>query len=120
MEVEHQTHNNNVQVLKITGRLAGSEVKKIQQGLPIHLKSSNKLIIDCSELEYMDSSGLGALISGLKLAISQKGDLRLACILTKVRMLLEITRADRIFKIYPTVDEALASFETNNVQNEGV
>jgi anti-sigma B factor antagonist len=120
MKTELSSVNNNVQILKLTGRLAGAEVRNIQKILTDHLKTSNNLIVDCSELEYMDSSGLGALIFGLKSAMARGGDLRLATILAKVKMMLEITRADKIFKIYPTVDEAVASFETTITTSEGV
>jgi len=115
MKTQLSERDNNVQVLKITGRLAGEEVRGIQKKLPVYLTASNKLVIDCSELEYLDSSGLGALISSLKSAISGGGDLRLASVPNKVRMMLEITRADRIFRIYQTVDDAVSSYEISDI-----
>jgi len=120
MKTELSSVNNSVQILKLTGRLAGAEVRATQEMVTDYLKRSNKLVIDCSELEYMDSSGLGALIFGLKSAMAQGGDLRLATLLAKVKMMIEITRADKIFKIYPTVDEAVASFDRTITTSEGV
>ncbi len=120
MDIKHEIYPNGIPVIQIHGRLAGLETRKIRETLQPLIKVSGKLIIDCSRLEYIDSSGLGVLLEGLKMAISRKGDLRLAGLLAKVQMMMEITRADKIFNIYPTVDEAVVSFNSNNLQSEDI
>ena len=55
----------------------------------------------------MDSTGLGALISGLKMARLAGGDLRIAEAGEQARMILELTTLDKVIKPYATVEEAL-------------
>jgi anti-sigma B factor antagonist len=68
------------------------------------------VVIDLAEAEFLDSAGLGALVALLKRVTERGGDLKLARMPRKVRMIFEITRAHRIFEIFETVEEALESF----------
>ena len=65
------------------------------------------VVLDCHGIDFIDSSGLGALIALLKRVTERGGDLKLACLPKKVRMVFEITRAYKIFQICDTVEEAL-------------
>jgi anti-sigma B factor antagonist len=58
----------------------------------------------------MDSSGLGVLVSCLRKAVVKGGDIRLAALAPKVRMLLELTRVDKVFQTFVKVEDALTSF----------
>ena len=69
------------------------------------------MVLDFSEVDMVDSAGLGALIAVLKHVQAREGDLRLAGLSRRVRMVFEITRTHRIFDIVDTVDEALATVE---------
>lgn len=69
-------------------------------------------VLDLSEVDFMDSAGLGALIASLKRMTDRGGSLKLASLQKKPRMVLEITRAYRIFDIFSSVDEALAAVRT--------
>jgi anti-sigma B factor antagonist len=66
-----------------------------------------QIVLDASEMDYIDSAGLGVLIALLKRATERGGDIRIACLGNKARMVFEITRAFKIFEIFDTVDEAL-------------
>ncbi|MEI6149764.1 MAG: STAS domain-containing protein [bacterium] len=68
------------------------------------------VVMDLANVEFMDSSGLGALIALLKRVADRGGDLRLCGIQKKVRLVFEITRAHRVFEILDTQDGAVASF----------
>lgn len=65
------------------------------------------LLIDMSEVRFVDSSGLGVLLSGFKNAASLKGGLTLTGLQSQVKSMFELTRLHRVFKIYPTLEEAL-------------
>ena len=65
------------------------------------------VVINLAEVDFMDSSGLGALIALLKRVTERGGDLKIACLSKKVRMVFEITRAHKIFEITDSVDEAV-------------
>ncbi|MEI6175612.1 MAG: STAS domain-containing protein [Verrucomicrobiota bacterium] len=56
---------------------------------------------DCSNLDFVDSSGLGALISMQKLANERGGKLRLLSLKPSVVQVLELTRLHRVFEIVP-------------------
>ncbi|WP_303721254.1 STAS domain-containing protein [Malonomonas rubra] len=68
------------------------------------------LIIDLSEVRFVDSSGLGALVSGFKNASARKGSLKLCCLQPQVRSMFELTRLHRVFEIFASIEEALESY----------
>jgi anti-sigma B factor antagonist len=68
------------------------------------------LIIDLSRVRFIDSSGLGALVSGFKNASAREGNFKLCSLQPQVRSMFELTRLHRVFEIYPTVEETLNSF----------
>ena len=70
-----------------------------------------QLVVDLADIEFIDSSGLGGLVSALKALRAQKeGDIRLASLQPPVVALLEVTRLNRVFASYPTAEEAVQSF----------
>jgi len=66
-----------------------------------------RIVVDLHAVDFIDSSGLGALIGGLKTARQQGGDLRIAAAGEQVRAVLKLTNLDRILAPYATVEEAL-------------
>ena len=71
-------------------------------------KGSKKLILDLSEVRFVDSSGLGALLSGHKNAGLREGRFALVGVQPRVQSMFELTRLTRVFEIYPGVEDALA------------
>lgn len=72
-------------------------------------KSQSKKIVVCLEkVSYIDSSGLATLVEILKKTRTQGGALGLAGMSEKVKSLFEITKLDRLFKIYPNQSEAVS------------
>ena len=72
----------------------------------------HRLVVDLGDVNFVDSSGLGALVSALR-ALKQLaggGDIRLANVQPPVVALLEIIRLHRVFSSYPSVDQAIQSF----------
>jgi anti-sigma B factor antagonist len=63
------------------------------------------------QVGFVDSSGLGALISTLKILRAEGGDLKLANVGEQVQAVLEITRLLRVFETYESAEEALAAIE---------
>jgi anti-sigma B factor antagonist len=68
-------------------------------------------VIDLKQVDFMDSAGLGTLIAVLKRITEQGGDMKIACLQKKPRMVFEITRAYKVFEIYDSVDDALKAFD---------
>ncbi len=67
-----------------------------------------EIVCDLSEVGFLDSSGLSALVSGLKATREQGGFLKLARINEQVAKIFQLTMLDRVFELYPTVEAALA------------
>ena len=67
------------------------------------------LIVDLGQVEVMDSSGLGALLGALRRIAEKGGDMRLAGLQPKPRLVFEITRAYKAFDIFDSVDEAITA-----------
>jgi anti-sigma B factor antagonist len=70
-------------------------------------EGKTRLVVDLHAVDFIDSSGLGALIGGLKSARQQGGDLRIVDAGDQVRAVLKLTNLDRILAPYGTVEEAL-------------
>ena len=68
------------------------------------------LLVDLKEVRFVDSSGLGVLISGYKNASTRQGSIKLCGLQAQVKSMFELTRLHRVFDIYNTVDEALESY----------
>lgn len=68
------------------------------------------VVVDLKEVRFIDSSGLGALVSGFKNASSRQGELKLSSLQSQVKSMFELTRLHRVFDIYQTVDEAIDAF----------
>jgi len=68
------------------------------------------VLVDLNDVRFIDSSGLGALVSGFKNAISNQGSLKLSSLQPQVKSMFELTRLHRVFEIYPTSADALENF----------
>ena len=74
-------------------------------------EGKNNLVVYLQAVRFVDSSGLGALVSGFKNASSRTGNLKLSGLQLQVKSMFELTRLHRVFEIYTDSAEALASFQ---------
>ena len=70
---------------------------------------SSSIVLDLSAVTFLDSTGLGVLITGLKRCRSAEGDLVLVTAQPNVLKVLEITGLNDVFKVHDSVDDALAT-----------
>jgi anti-sigma B factor antagonist len=75
------------------------------------LQSQAKVIFDLSQLRFVDSCGLGLILSCLRQLNTTGGDLKLCGMSKRVWALFELVRMHRIFDIYATKDEAVRAFQ---------
>lgn len=66
------------------------------------------IVVDLTEVSFIDSTALGVLVSGAKRVRPQNGSLDIVCQDENISRIFEITGLDRIFGIYPTREKALA------------
>ena len=69
---------------------------------------ANRVVVDLSGLGFIDSSGLGALVTALKTARAVGGDVRLCCLTPPVRSIFQLTRLDKVFTVHDRVEDAIS------------
>lgn len=107
------THHADHGVLVVSLRednLDASNVREFKETMQIHLQQHNQVVLDMEGVKFIDSSGLGALISCLRQLSAKHGDLRLCNQSATVQALFELMRMQRVFNVHPSVDEAVNSF----------
>ena len=91
--------------------LDASNTGELKHDIAPVLEANAKLVIDLSRLRFVDSSGLGAILSCLRQLTSKGGDLKLSGMQKQVRVVFELVRMHRIFDIYGTREEAVRAFQ---------
>jgi len=74
-------------------------------------KNRKQVVIDLAKVDWMNSTGLGILISSFTTMRNHDGELKLANVTDKIKSLLTITKLVTVFESHDSVDEALKSFE---------
>lgn len=101
----------DITVLDVEGQLIVGNRQELKQKVLEELESGErKFLIDFDRTGYIDSSGLGVLVSLSKKIREQGGELRLANLNEDLRTLFELTKLDTLFQIANSRDEALSSF----------
>jgi anti-sigma B factor antagonist len=100
-----------VVVISVDGQLIVGNRHELKQKVMDALDvGERKIVIDFTNTGYIDSSGLGALVSLSKKIRDQGGELRLAGLNEDLRTLFELTKLDTLFTIADTPEQALAGF----------
>lgn len=102
---------DRVIVMELPGRaLDASNSRDFKTATLNLLEPGAQLVIDMGNLEFVDSTGLGALVACLRHAHGAKGEIKL-CRLTKpVRALFELVRMHRVFEIFNSSEDAQRSY----------
>jgi anti-sigma B factor antagonist len=108
------THRDagNVTVVDLSGRIVlgdGSALlRKTIRGLLDDQRK--KILLNLADVDYIDSSGIGELVSGFTAVKNQSGDLKLLHLTKKVRDLLQITKLYTVFDVFTDESTAVRSF----------
>lgn len=103
----------NSVVITLKGNvMGGPDGSKLHDTLH-DLKESGKtnIVVDLSKVKFMNSSGLGMLISAMTTMRNAGGDLRLANVADRIQSLLVVTKLITVFKHFESVDDAAKSFD---------
>ena len=90
--------------------LEANNVGAFRESMANLLETNSRVLMDMSNITFLDSSGLGALVAMWRRLSSTDGEIKLCRISPSVRTVFEITRIHRVFEIYDDEEEALASF----------
>lgn len=109
MDLLAVTHERDVAVLAPTARRLDASVAPAfrQAVLQVVAQGHTRLVLDLATVEFLDSSGLGAMVSILK-ALGSRGAFAVAGAQGAVLSLFQLTRMDKVFVLAPSADEAVA------------
>ncbi|MEJ7762221.1 MAG: STAS domain-containing protein [Thermomicrobiales bacterium] len=111
MDILIEPRTDGTTVVSLDGRLDFVTAGAVRQRIVETIKDGHKrLVVDLGSVPFIDSSGLGALIGGLKAARSAGGDLRIARAPEQTKVVLALTTLDRVFTTYPTIADAMSGF----------
>ena len=100
---EAEEYESDVVIIRGQGRLNMVSASELRETVGAAVASGRpRVVVDLSRIDFMDSSGLGALIGSLKIAREAGGDLRIARPTEQVLMVLQLSNVDRILKPHDT------------------
>jgi anti-sigma B factor antagonist len=101
-----------VSVLAPNGKIViGDEVTSLREKVKELLQSGEKdILLNLSNVNYVDSTGIGALVGSFTTIRGQGGQMKLCCLSGKVEDLLVVTKLLTVFDVFKTEDEAVNSF----------
>ena len=107
MELDVSTDARGIGVVSARGRLNMVSAGQLRETLTELVgQGTVRIVVDLGETTFVDSSGLGAIIAGLKTARQAGGDLQVARPNPAVMTVFELTNLDKVLRPRPTVEEA--------------
>jgi anti-sigma B factor antagonist len=105
------SRNGEVTLVEVDGQLIVGNRQELKQKVLEQLDAGDrKFVIDFANTGYIDSSGLGVLVSLSKKIREQGGELRLSSLNEDLRTLFELTKLDTLFRIADSKEKALQGF----------
>jgi anti-sigma B factor antagonist len=104
----------NVTILSCIGSLDSETLAKFKQATQkLCDNGATRLVLEGGQLTFIDSMGLGALISLLRKVKEHEGDIKVANLTPDVETIFQITRLHRLFDVCDSVDDACAKFKNS-------
>ena len=102
----------NAAVISFKGKLRGGpDAQGFQDHIASLLEQGKKnIIVNMGDVSFVDSSGIGNIVSAFSTVKAAGGQLKLAGLTDKIKGVLSITKLNSIFEQFPTVEEASKSF----------
>lgn len=108
MQIELEPHDRGATLVNVQGRLDAAAAPTFRQKIMDAISQGNvRLVLHIAHVSFMDSTGLGALVSTVKAARKANGDIGIVAPSPQVQKLLRLTAMDRVFRVFPSPDEAL-------------
>ena len=95
-----------LKLIKPTEVLDGPNTNQLRLEIKEVIQASVEVVLlDLDKIEFMNSSGIGALVATLKMVKAEKKELYLCNLTDQVKMILELTKMDRVFTIFQSQEE---------------
>jgi anti-sigma B factor antagonist len=102
----------SVVVKSLTARLDRNQVAAFRRGMQELLRMDQpRVVFDFGSVTHLDSAGIDFLLNCLSAIVKRDGELKLAALSPQAATVLEITRVGRFFEVFPTVKDAVQSFD---------
>jgi anti-sigma B factor antagonist len=101
---------DGIEVIDVQGKIdiyTAPRLRELLTGLAV--KGSCQLVVNLDNVGFLDSTGLGVLVGGLRRVRARDGSLDLVCTQPRILKILRITGLTEVFGIYETVDQAIAA-----------
>jgi anti-sigma B factor antagonist len=110
MEITKQIIDEETCVLSLDGTLNARSADQVKQAFrEVAGKGVRQVVLDLGDVPFIDSSGLAALVSGLKTMNEKEGSMKLASLQSQADLLFRLTMFDKVFEVYPDVAAATQS-----------
>jgi anti-anti-sigma factor len=111
MEISQQALDPDITLIQLDGRLDAKSSERVKAALQALAEQDQaKIIIDLQGVPFIDSSGLAALVSGLRAVREKGGVIVLSGAQSQAQIVFRLTMLDRVFAIHPTYQAARGSF----------
>jgi len=105
---------DGVRVIDCTGRIVfGDEAGQLRDAVKKELSENNRIVLNLGNVSYIDSGGIGTLVSLFTSARSAGGDIKLANLTKRVGDLLQITKLITVFESFDDEQKAVNAFGTS-------
>lgn len=110
LQMNTRSVDENTSVITLDGEVDVYTAPQLKQQIITMLDNNiTNVVVDLTNVEYLDSTALGVLIGGLKRLRERDGSLNLVCPNPRIRRIFEITGLDKIFDMYQSQNEALGA-----------
>jgi anti-sigma B factor antagonist len=113
MALKLETHEvDGVTIVSCQGRIVfGEESTYLRENLKRILSSSRQVVLNLSNVSYIDSGGLGTLVGVYSSARASGADIKLTGLGQRLRDVLQITKLVTVFEVYDNEQQAIAAFQ---------
>ena len=103
-------NKDGIEVIDVGGEIDIYTAPRLRELLiDLVSKDNHQLIVNLERVEFLDSTGLGVLVGGLKRVRAHDGSLDLVCTQERILKLFRVTGLTKVFDIHETVDQAIAA-----------
>ena len=105
---------DGVRIFDCSGRIVfGDEASQLRETIKKELAENNRLVLNLANVSYIDSGGIGTLVSLFTTARNAGGDIKLVHLTKRVGDLLQITKLITVFESYDDEQKAVSAFGTS-------
>ena len=108
----YEIKDKNIGIIETPQRIDISNNDELKKIMTYYVENDIvKIVVDLKNTDFIDSSGLGALVSQIATCRAKGGDIRLASVGEEVNRVLDITQLNKVLRIFSDIDGAISSYE---------